>query len=201
MAGRPRSARIDLALREAALSTFVDHGLSDFTFDEVARRAGVSRTALYRRWSNREALLLDALRAWRIAYDDRTRDMARPLQELIELLADRAATAMRDPFARALLRRLLTLGPEGKAVLEGHLVQTVAAQRAALTRAIVEAQRHGEVRGDIDPANAQDAVMGGLICKLLSGEADSPGFDASKYVGDLFHLVGLAPQISSEDAS
>ena len=61
--GRPRSADADVAILAAALALAVDVGVRALSMDEVASRAGVSKATIYRRWSSKEALILDALRS------------------------------------------------------------------------------------------------------------------------------------------
>jgi AcrR family transcriptional regulator len=59
--GRPRNPEIDLRVRDAAKTVYAEVGWADFSFDLVARRAGVGRSAIYRRWASREDLLIDAV--------------------------------------------------------------------------------------------------------------------------------------------
>ena len=61
--GRPRDPKMNQRVLQTALSAYVDLGWSGFSLDVVARRAGVGKAALYLRWSSKEALLHDALRA------------------------------------------------------------------------------------------------------------------------------------------
>ncbi len=52
--GRPRDAAADKAILRAALELFIEHGIEGASFEQIARRAGVARTTVYRRWSGRE---------------------------------------------------------------------------------------------------------------------------------------------------
>jgi AcrR family transcriptional regulator len=61
--GRPRSADADVAILAAALALAGEVGVRALSMDEVAGRAGVSKATIYRRWSSKEALVLDALRS------------------------------------------------------------------------------------------------------------------------------------------
>ena len=63
--GRPRDARCDPAILEATLELAGAVGLGGLTMDAVAARAGVSKATIYRRWSSKEALVLDA---WMACY-------------------------------------------------------------------------------------------------------------------------------------
>lgn len=59
--GRPRDPRIEMRIFDAALALYGRQGWLGFSLDGVARRAQVSKDAMYRRWKSRETLLRDAL--------------------------------------------------------------------------------------------------------------------------------------------
>jgi AcrR family transcriptional regulator len=59
--GRPRDPKVDEAILAAALDLLAEQGYSRLTIEQVALRAGVARTSLYRRWSTKESLILDAI--------------------------------------------------------------------------------------------------------------------------------------------
>jgi AcrR family transcriptional regulator len=60
-AGRKRDPMIEPRVFEAAVRVYARAGWGGFTFDAVAREAGVGKPALYRRWSGGEELLVSAL--------------------------------------------------------------------------------------------------------------------------------------------
>ena len=61
--GRPRSEQADRAILQAAAELLADRGLAGMSIEEVASRAGVGKTTIYRRWTSRGALALDAFLA------------------------------------------------------------------------------------------------------------------------------------------
>jgi len=61
--GRPRSEHADRAILEAAAQLLAERGLSGMSIEEVAARAGVGKATIYRRWTSRGALALDAFLA------------------------------------------------------------------------------------------------------------------------------------------
>src|SRR5664280_783734 len=56
-----RSARVRAAVLEATLDQLAESGYDGLSFEAVAVRAGVHKTTLYRRWSDRTDLVLDAM--------------------------------------------------------------------------------------------------------------------------------------------
>lgn len=61
--GRPRDPAVDDAAVDAAISLIVEDGYGSLTMERIAERAGVSKAALYRRWANKVALVVDAVAA------------------------------------------------------------------------------------------------------------------------------------------
>lgn len=59
--GRPRDSQIDTAVLEATLAALDENGYSGLSIEDVARRAGTTRPAIYRRWPSRARLVLAAL--------------------------------------------------------------------------------------------------------------------------------------------
>ena len=60
MRGRPRDHAIDLRIKLLALNLYMRSGWADFTMEEIAKRAGVSKATIYLRWKDKHALLADA---------------------------------------------------------------------------------------------------------------------------------------------
>jgi AcrR family transcriptional regulator len=59
--GRPRSTAADAAILEAMRQALVELGWSKLTLGDVATRAGVAKTTLYRRWAGKNELVVDAV--------------------------------------------------------------------------------------------------------------------------------------------
>ncbi|MGW7531522.1 TetR/AcrR family transcriptional regulator [Amycolatopsis sp. NPDC054798] len=63
---RRRGAALENAITDAAWEVLVEQGYRGFTYEAVAARAGTSKPVLYRRWPQREDLLVATLaRHWR----------------------------------------------------------------------------------------------------------------------------------------
>ena len=63
--GRPRSEAVERAIIEGAMKLIEDGvPLADLSIERIARTAGVGKATIYRRWSNKEDLFVDVLRAF-----------------------------------------------------------------------------------------------------------------------------------------
>jgi AcrR family transcriptional regulator len=97
--GRPRSPAADQALLHAALVSLEEDGYARLSMVGVAKRAGVSGTTLYRRWSSKEDLVVAALESLSggVDYPD-TGSLAGDLANVLH----QAAAAFRSEEGRVL---------------------------------------------------------------------------------------------------
>ncbi len=161
--GRPRSREADTAILDAARAVLIELGWGRLTMAAVAARAGVAKTTLYRRWANRNELVVDALAA---QFDELR------LPDHGTLAADVEDVVLQ--FA-ALLER-----PETRTALMAVIAESThdAALRARVRGAIVERQkrlvvlgRHrAQRRGELPPDDGRDTTAQvDLIFDILAG--------------------------------
>jgi AcrR family transcriptional regulator len=148
---------------DAARATVLDFGVSRATLTEVAKRAGVSRMTVYRRFQDAptllRALMTREFGAVLIAAQADADDVEDPLERVVVTVT----SGVRRLLAQPLLLRLLEIEPE---LLLPYLVERLGefqkALRAGLTAMIAEAQASGVVRRG-DPAELAATVE--LICR------------------------------------
>lgn len=58
--GRPRSEESQRAILDATRALLEERGLADLTIEDVAQRAGVGKTTIYRRWPSKGTLAFEA---------------------------------------------------------------------------------------------------------------------------------------------
>ncbi|NLH69638.1 MAG: TetR/AcrR family transcriptional regulator [Brooklawnia sp.] len=61
--GRPRNDLADIKILQSALRLYGEAGWHGFNFTKIAAKAGVGKSSMYARWTEREELLIDAFRA------------------------------------------------------------------------------------------------------------------------------------------
>jgi TetR/AcrR family transcriptional repressor of mexJK operon len=67
--GRPTQAeakKLDLAVREAAVETFVEMGYAGASMEAIARAAGITKRSLYARYADKRAVFADVI-PWALA--------------------------------------------------------------------------------------------------------------------------------------
>lgn len=181
-----RSARVREAVLKATLHAVAEQGADAVSISEIARRAEVHETSIYRRWPTKEHLLLDALLDFSEA--------KLPIPNTGSLRADlvafaTAVTAYLDsPLGRTLARAMAIAGDD----------DTLAAGRAQfwksrldLASAMIErAKDRGEVPTDLDAATALELVIAPLHFRALLTRQPTDEHDIAQLVDAL--LTGLA---------
>jgi AcrR family transcriptional regulator len=187
--GRPRSAAVDEAILTAAFALFIEHGVEGASIERIARRAGVAKTSIYRRWPSREALLAQAIEAFRNAVGPTTEmvDRASPA-DFIKMLFDVPQIAVR-PEIRNMLARLIGSLPESPLLLQVYRDTYFRPRREALIRALRRTQDVALLRPDADIELLADTLVGALLYRLLFGEDSAETFRA--YLPRLLRHLGF----------
>lgn len=154
--GRPRSERAEKAIVEATLDLLAEEsGVAGVSIEAVAARAGVGKTTIYRRWANKEALIVGALAAAKT-----------PLSEPagVSLRADllMIARAMRAERLHRHARCFWNVvgGSEKHPELFARYKNDVIEPRREVLRRVV---RRGVERGEVRPDADVEVVIGLLV--------------------------------------
>ncbi len=165
--GRPRSSAADAAILRAGLELFVEHGIGGASIQQIARRAGVSRATIYRRWPGREELLAQAIEAWRNASGltaevvDRTPPAAFP-----RLLLD-ACKMLARPEIRNVMARLLGSLPDYPQLMAVYRESYFLPRRQAFLQALERARTAGVLAPGADVQTLAEMIAGALMHRLL----------------------------------
>jgi AcrR family transcriptional regulator len=157
--GRPRDARADEAILDAALEVLAEVGPAGFTVDEVAARAGCGKATIYRRWRSRGALLLDTGHH-RLGLHVTDPDTGSLRDDLVAMLGELAGK-MRDTLAGKVMPAVIAeaaVNPEMREVL----VAFVHDRRKPAFMAICRGVARGELPAGTDVDLVLD-LLGGLV--------------------------------------
>ena len=172
----------DDALLDAARASIVAVGWKRSTLTDVARRAGVSRMTIYRRWPDMQTLLGDLMtREWSGLVDDHPDDAAvSPLARLAAGVASTVA-ALRD---NELFAKIVQVDPE---LLLPYLLdrrgRTQEGLLALLEATIAEGQQDGSIRDGDAVLLARSVLLAsygfGLSAPTMTDDRlDEVAFDA-----------------------
>jgi AcrR family transcriptional regulator len=148
---RRRGEALEQAIHRATLDELAAAGYAALTMDGIARRAQTGKAALYRRWSGKRELVLDALLGVlpdprEVAASASVRD---ELLATLTIMADTVSGRSRFPSLDVLLEVLRV--PELRDAFASRVIEP-------RLRMVHEILRRGAERGEIDPARISTLV-------------------------------------------
>ena len=189
--GRPRSERADKAIIEATLDLLAEEGgVAGVSIEAVAARAGVGKTTIYRRWPNKEALIIDALAALKQplpapAGESVRDDLVAVARALVSDKADRKRLDCYWSVLGSAERHPALIDRFTREIVEPRLE----AMRALLRRGV----RTGELRADLDIDVTIWLILGAVAQRSRAvGAGPIPGDFAERVVDTI--LAGIAPR-------
>jgi AcrR family transcriptional regulator len=193
--GRPRDPSLDTAILTAALDLFIEQGIGGMSIEQVAKRAGVGKPTIYRRWSSKGRLVADAIAMlvgadlhWPTPAEIET---TRP-QELVRRNVDAAACTAADPKFRSLVAQIY-----GSVVTHPLLMQTywthyIVPRRRIVTALLERAQAEGAVAPDADLEVLIDMLAGAVTYRVLQPNPPNSR-QMKRYLESVYRQVGLLP--------
>jgi len=160
--GRPRDAGADEAILAATIELLNDGGIAKLSMDHVARRAGVGKATIYRRWPSKEQLVIDALStAPTIAVPD-TGTVRGDLLAYAEALAALPTSDILPHLIEA-------------AVYDERLRQSLSEYTRSRQRVLRAILKRGEDRGELSDLDDREIVVDALLGaffyrRMVSGE-------------------------------
>ncbi|WP_217210316.1 TetR/AcrR family transcriptional regulator [Streptomyces sp. AC550_RSS872] len=174
--GRPRSAAAATAILAATREALVELGWSKLTLGDVAARAGVAKTTIYRRWPGKNELVVDAVAE---LFDELELPDRGSLAADIEGVVLQFAAILDRPEARSGLMAVVAESTRDEALRERIRESIVERQKRLVLQGRTRAQTRGELPPEPDPDDAArtvdlifDVVAGAVVHRtLVSGRA------------------------------
>ena len=149
---------------DATLAELGEVGYAGLTLEGVARRAGIHKTTLYRRWQTLEKLVLAAmLEQARVGVP--VPDTGSLHTDLLALCRGSLATAS-TPQSQTVLRTVIGIGPRDPAMVESaraFWTRRLAMDAEIVTRAVAR----GEIPPDTPPEEIVEAALAPIYFRLL----------------------------------
>ena len=159
-----RGPKVRAAVLAATLAELTGTGYAALTVDNVARRAGVHKTTIYRRWKDRESLVADAvtdLAATQVPFPD-TGDIDADLRRL----ARSFVAFLNSPTGQAVAAATLSDACRIPEITEAkHRFFEDRFQRAQPV--VSGAVARGELPADTDPAELVRTLVAPIYLRLL----------------------------------
>lgn len=158
--GRPRDASVARAVADAVLRMVAEGAtFGELSMEGIARAAGVGKATVYRRWPNKDALLLDVIACGETPLPEEGTGVLRDdLISAVEYIRRRSLAKRESALMRSMLMQA-----QANTVLWQRYHDTVVAGRR---RMLVELLEHGIASGEIRPELGADLD---LLCDMVVG--------------------------------
>lgn len=187
--GRPRSEQARRAVLDAALRLARRDGYTAVTIKGIAEEAGVGRQTVYRWWTSKAAILLEAVGelARDAARPEPTGDAERDLRRLLRATFDLTRDA--GPVVASLMADA-THDPEFLDLLQQGLL---APRRKVVHDILEHGQRTGQLGEGFDLALVTDMIWGTMWYRIQSRHAPVDARLADDLTDAVVHLLSVLP--------
>ncbi|MEV7130528.1 TetR/AcrR family transcriptional regulator [Streptomyces sp. NPDC093260] len=154
------------AIEQAAFDELAAAGWSRLTMDAVAKRAGVGKAALYRRWTSKEAMLLDLVERLvrqTVPEVSDTGSLAGDVRGFLDV----AHTQTTDPRVVRIAADLLGESARNLALAESLRIAVLAPRRQAAAAILRRAVDRAELPAALDRELGTDLLISPLLLRLL----------------------------------
>ncbi|WP_191840585.1 TetR/AcrR family transcriptional regulator [Catellatospora chokoriensis] len=186
----PGGRRVEDLVLDAARDCVLAYGVRRTTVTDVARRAGVSRMSVYRRWPDVQSLVGDLMsREWHRVIVDAARQAAAADGPLRARLVAQSVAAAATLRTHPLLRKILEVDPE---ILLPYMLDRRGAGQEEMLGFLVEMIAAGQAEGSVragDPARLARAVLLTAQSFVLSVATVSDGHTPAEFDEELAVLL------------
>lgn len=165
--GRPRSARVDDAVLAATGELLAERGYTATSIETIARRAGVGKATIYRRWRSKEELVVELL-SHVAAGVEPVPDLGDTRSELLRLVGEAIEHLKRTPTGGIIqgLASELSRNPKLSRLVRERVISL---RRAEVGKVLGRGIARGDLRADTDAEIAHELLIGPAYYHLLLG--------------------------------
>lgn len=181
--GRHRSVEAERAILNAALRLLEKKPLRKVTSDEIAQEAGVSKATIYKWWSNKSLVALDAFLT-RMTEQVRMPDTGSAERDFTEQLQSLVAF-YKSPLG-CLFGQFIAEGQSDPAFLSRFRERFLYPRRNAALVMWRRGVERGEICKEVDPEMVLDLIYGPMIFRLLAGHGSLSDEECCAVVKTIF---------------
>lgn len=170
--GRPRSVEADQAILRTTVELLATEGLRGLSIEQVAERAGVGKTTVYRRWPTTWKLAEAALNAFFAQLEPASIPDTGSVREDLRQLAAMRVRLLPVVGAHLLLPRLAIESVDDPQLYRLIRKLFIDPERAIFVEIFRRGVERGELRADLDLALAADIFRGPIVFRLLMSRSD-----------------------------
>jgi AcrR family transcriptional regulator len=183
--GRPRSQEANTAILSAALDLLLEHGAAQTSIEQVAQRAGVTRATVYRRFTDKTALLVQAIESLHTDHEPSALDWP----DIQRMLTDWAGY-LSQPRNRKMLRRLHSAADDYPELLRAYLDAHGRRRASAVRKTLAQAREDHQLPPGSDVEILQQLLNGAALHHLGAYPDTSSALEIEAYLIAMLKQAG-----------
>jgi AcrR family transcriptional regulator len=188
LAGRQRDPAIDKAILKTAFELFLKQGVEGVNFEQLAKRTGISRATIYRRWKSRKDILNAALQSGKpFAVPNPEQILKLPPRQFLRFLEDAIVSGMMNPLTPRLIMQLIGALATHPELLSTYYHETLEPGWQTLFKAV----GNGCFPSVCEPDLLRDLLTGAIIHRVVFRAAPPEEREERRWVRRLLRQTGL----------
>ena len=187
--GRARSDASRVAILGAALKLLKSTPLQQISIESIAREAGVGKATIYRWWSSKAAVVIEAFVQYHVSHTSIPKGMGprEALARHMQLLVDEYAAT-----SGHIVAQILAEGQGDPSVLREFRERFWYGRRAVVRELVEEARRNGEFRSDMETELQMDILYAPIYLRLIMGHMPLDRGFAESHVAAMMEMLAPA---------
>lgn len=193
--GRPRDSATDLRILTAGLDLFLERGVEGASIEQIARRAGVGKPTIYRRWATREELISAAIETLVVEDSGWTPPDSVDVESpgaFVAAAIEQAAIITTSARYRALMARVFGSAVSHPGLMATYWSRYVVPRRRMAAELLERARELGTFAPDADTDVAIDMMVGAVTYRVLQPNPPDAN-EMRRYLREVYRQVGLLP--------
>ncbi|MCK0469819.1 TetR/AcrR family transcriptional regulator [Halalkalibacter sp. APA_J-10(15)] len=162
--GRPRSSDVDKRIIDATLTLLSEIGVEKISIESIAAKAKVGKSSIYRRWNNKDDLIIEAL-----GYLKPEMNMPAhgELDQVLYELSQNFSKQMNNPLGKQMLSLLISTLSSNSQIAETYWENHSLPKTKEISKILLEYSGQDQLRDDTDLDLVSELLIGFIIYQLL----------------------------------
>ncbi|MCZ8542309.1 TetR/AcrR family transcriptional regulator [Psychrobacillus psychrodurans] len=162
--GRPRSIDVDKRIIDATLNLLAEVGVEKISIETIATKAEVGKSSIYRRWKNKDDLILDALEQLKPEFNISIKGK---LDDILFELSQNFAEQMNNPLGKQMLSLLISTLSSNSKISESYWENHSLPKTKEISNLLQKYIEEENIRKDVNLDLISEFLIGFIIYQLL----------------------------------
>jgi len=162
--GRPRSSDVDKRILDATLTLLAEVGVEKISMETIATKAGVGKSSIYRRWKNKDDLILDALEQLKPEFNISIKGK---LDHILFELSRNFTEQMNNPLGKQMLSLLISTLSSNSQISESYWENHSLPKTKEISNLLQNYLEEESIRKEANLDLVSEFLIGFIIYQLL----------------------------------